>query len=436
VRFSLVYPTRHRPAFIREALRFAQRQSYREFEVVVCDNYVDPSLSCEEEVRRAGMANVKYVRPPEAMGMVENWNYALRYATGDYICYFTDKMLLLPDTLERAARCIEETGSEIVTWVDGTYHPDRFPDYFGTGTYTWWADSGHEVGYTRYDPLDELSKKGRAEVARPEQDRSTYSRGKICFGAYRSDLCDRIIRRTGALFHRITPDYSSMILGLSLAGTAAEIDGPGIVHINTDLSNGGQTAVREDVALRFLDEMGDTEAMLANMLVPGLYSAGHNIVAHDYVKLKARFDLPFEFDRVNWLVYITEDLDTDGRVWSSPAVEAQQRGLLREYLEQLSADEYGRYRRKLASRGRVLRRRRLVRRTIAARNSAAKALLPDRIVDWLRARRAESKKARPQTVPSVGGVAIHYGDIGEILEGFPRSRPGGIGGSSSPLHSV
>jgi glycosyltransferase involved in cell wall biosynthesis len=94
--FSLVYPTRHRPEFIAQALRILEAQGHEGFEVVVSDNYTDPDLSCETVCRRSSLARLTYVRPPAPVDMVDNWNHALAHATGDYVAFLTDKMFVLP----------------------------------------------------------------------------------------------------------------------------------------------------------------------------------------------------------------------------------------------------------------------------------------------------------------------------------------------------
>ncbi len=411
-RFSLVYPTRHRPTFIRRALRFLEQQKYPQFEVIVSDNYVDPALSCEQECRNSPVPNLKYVRPPSPLGMVEHWNYALQFATGDYVCYFTDKMFLLPGALSMANTCIQESRSEIVTWIYNWYHPKQFPDYLGEGVYSRGVASvSAGADFSSYDPVEELSLKGRADVARTEQSRSSYARGKICFGAYSADLCARIIGKSGALFHTVSPDYTSMILGLSVAKSAAEIRQPGIVTIDTDLSNGHQMSLRDEVALKFLAELGNPQEILSGYLVPGLYCSLHNAVAHDYLALRKEYGLTFDFDAVNWLVYITEDVDIEGRRWSSKEVEKQQRSLLQGSVDRLPQSEQDRYSRKLEKRAKDRRR---VRGMQSARK-AIRAVFPEwaikRLRRWLR---------RPQFPPEPQCAKVE--DVLQIETGDPENR--------------
>lgn len=335
--FSLVYPTRHRPEFVREALRILKTQRHRNFEVIVSDNYVDPTLSCEQACHDSTLTNLTYVRPPRPIGMVENWNYSLPFATGDYVCYLTDKMFMLPDALSRIEQALEAAdGPDIVSWTSDAYNPKSYAAYFGEGLYFSKSADVRGGAFQRYAPGEELDRRGTAEVSRGEQSPSDYCRGKMVFGAYRRDLIDRIVERYGALFHNIAPDYTSMVLGLTEARTAIELTASCVVSVNTPISNGMLCDTDDAAALRFLSSLaGGADAILPRLLVPGLYVSQHNCVAHDYLTLKTDHDLSFAFNTANWLGYCIEDVERPGRIWSSAQAETDQKGLLKEYLASL-----------------------------------------------------------------------------------------------------
>lgn len=380
-RFSIVYPTRHRPEFIAQALRILETQRHASFEVIVCDNYVDPALSCEEVCRGSSLANLTYVRPPQPVGMVENWNHALQFAAGEYICYLTDKMFVLPDALVRIERAIDAArGPDIVSWTGDAYNPASMADYFGDGTYVGIAPHARSDRHRRFSPARDLNRRGRAELARGEQSWSDYSRGKIVFGAYRRDLIQRIVARYGALFHNINPDYTSMVLGLTEAHDAVELALSCVVSVNADISNGMLSDTNDAVALAFLNSLaGGAESILPNLLVPGLYVSLHNWVAHDFLTLRSEFGLSFDFHTPNWLVYCIEDTHRPGRQWSDPRVEAQQKELLSAFLESLQP---------------------AVRSAVNARIAARAARNPDRrpLRERLRGRRSQLSQARAPSI--------------------------------------
>jgi glycosyltransferase involved in cell wall biosynthesis len=337
VRFSLVYPTRHRPEFMRRALDILETQRYDDFEVVVCDNYVDPALSCEAIAHDSSLPHLEYVRPPRPLGMVENWNHALQFASGDYVSYLTDKMFVLPDALSNVAKATDAAGGpEIVSWPSDAFNPASFTDYFGDGVYFSKGSDNRSGRYQPFSPAEELDRRGQGGVSRTEQSSSDYSRGKIVFGAYRRELIQRMVDRFGAAFHNISPDYTSMVLALAEARDAIHMDMSCVVSVNTDVSNGALVDNDDAAALGFLNSLvGGAEAILPNLLVPGLYASLNNFVAHDLLTLKRAFGLDFAFNTTNWLVYCHEDIYRPARHWSDPAVEAEQKRLLRTFIDSL-----------------------------------------------------------------------------------------------------
>lgn len=125
-----------------------------------------------------------------------------------------------------------------------------------------------------------------------------------------------------------------MILGLSLAQSAAELAGSGIVHMDTDLSTGGQANANDQIMIAFLRQLDNSHTVLTELLIPGLYSSQHNVVAHDYITLKNKYFLEFDFDRLNWLLHIAGDLNMPDRIWSSPEVEHEQKTLFHKFIHQ------------------------------------------------------------------------------------------------------
>lgn len=367
--FSIVYPTRDRPAFVAEGLRILALQGQGSFEVIVSDNYTDPTQSCEAACRAAGLADVTYVRPPRPVGMVENWRFALEHSRGDYLLFLTDKMFVLPGALARIESALAAAGgAEIACWTSDAWDPVAFPDYLGAGTYTSFSRDAAEP-WTAFDPGAELSRRGRAAVSRAEMTAPDYVRGKLLFGAYSRGLVDRIMARFGHLFWTINPDYTSMVLGLSEARGAIELARSSVVSVNTDISNGRRGDTDDTAALGFLASLeGGIAEIGPRLFVPGVYASVHNWVAHDYLSLREAHGLPFDFDPASWLTYVVEDIERADRQWSSPEVAADQRRLLAAGLEaagpRLRAEVSDRLAQRAAAR---LPRRRPLGRRIAGR---------------------------------------------------------------------
>ncbi|MEO7359690.1 MAG: glycosyltransferase family A protein, partial [Gemmatimonadaceae bacterium] len=353
-RFSLIYPTRHRPDFVAQALSFVRQQGAPDdFEVIVCDNFIDPTLSCERVCRESGLTNIRYVRPPTPLGMVDNWNYAVQFATGEYVCIFTDKIFMLPGALDRISRALTHMHEpEIISWVSDAFQPSRYPDYFGAGEYTaTQADEARAAPAAAYDPLEALRIKCRGDVSRYEQSPSQYCRGKMVFGAYSRELISRIVAKYGQLFLDISPDYTSMVLALAEATSACELSSSAVVSIATDISNGVLTSTNDALSLKYLKLLsGDMNDMMANTLVPGLYASQANIVSHDYLAVQRRFGIDVTLDVRNWLVYCIEDLSRPDRVWSCAEVEQEQTNIMHQFVGALAPNDQSAVISKLESR--------------------------------------------------------------------------------------
>lgn len=333
---SIVYPTRDRPSFIEKALNFLEQQSYQKFEVIVCDNYSDERFSCFEICEKSSL-NVIYIRPKRELTMVENWNYALSYASGEYVGYFTDKMFLLPLTLEKSVEAIQKELPDIVTWRDNAYYPDSFPHYFKKGVYK--RDLSSIKGYEAYIPQEALNSKAKGDIPRERQSRSLYCRGKICFGLYSKVLITKIKEHCGELFLRISPDYTSMVAALSVANKAIELEHAGVVHMNTDLSNGGLNAVDDKRALQIamLNEPFYEEKK--NYLIPHLYVSTNNKVVYDYLLFNKYFDGEVAVSKLHWCASIYYDLMNPDRKWSSEKVKKEQHEIFDTFISTFSLKE-------------------------------------------------------------------------------------------------
>jgi hypothetical protein len=355
--YSIVIPTRHRPQFVARSLQLLEQQGISDLEVIVADNWTDPGLSCREVCAHSTLRGLRYVHPDAPLGMVDNWDFGLGHATGEYVAVFTDKIFLRPGALSRVHDAVVGSGRpEIVSWVTDFFKPDSFSDYFGAGRYTMSVpDSVRAPGWLAYDPVLALGAKASARVARSEQSPSLYCRGKIVFGFYHRALLTRIADRFGRLFRDISPDYTSMVLALSEARSAVELNGSEAISMVTDLSNGDLASTGDAHALGYLQQLsGDLAGFLHSMLVPGMYASQANMVSHDYLWARRAFGLDFAFEPENWLVHCIEDLSRPDRRWSSEAIQAQQMGLLYAFIEARTSESQAIIMQRLEHRG-VLR---------------------------------------------------------------------------------
>lgn len=337
MKFSIVIPTKDRANLLHIVVKYAMQVEHSNFEVIVSDN------SRTEEHRKLNIQaveeyiedkNFKIVYPPQILSAPSHFEFALEYATGDYIIYLTDKMVMLPGLLNMVEEVLQASQADIINWAYAPYVVEDVDNPGGAGILTEDRDLISKI-VEYYDPLDALKFKAECRVPRNQQETRDYALGKIIFGAYSRALISRIRSKTGALFGGgATHDYSAMIQALSMAGKCVMLRTYGVIFISLprDKSLGSLTASNSEWALRYFQEFNNGKEVIESLLVPGLYASQHNMVAHDYKKflpLHGRMDF---FNIENWLHAINSDLFSRGRIWATQEERKSQLNLLKIYL--------------------------------------------------------------------------------------------------------
>jgi glycosyltransferase involved in cell wall biosynthesis len=336
MKFSIIIPSQNRPELLAMAVHYALSQNYTDIELIVSDN------STTHELREQNRKNLEeyitankltIVSPPRKLSAPEHFEFALKYATGDYILFLSDKMMLLPDTLNNAANAIKQSGAEIVNWSYYIFIPDNYLVPNNSGSLYSYLNP-LQSGFKSYDPLSELKFKASGLISRQKQSIESYVKGKICFGCYSKDLITRIISKSGGLFLGATHDYSAMVQALCLAQKAVILNKPGIVFFSlpVDKSLGSLISYQASSALKYYEDFTDSNLILSSLLVPGLYASVHNMVAHDYIKYLALYKKRGLFVKRNWLRSIGADLSAPGKLWSSKEERYSQYKLFISYL--------------------------------------------------------------------------------------------------------
>lgn len=116
---SIVIPTRNRAHLLRSALKSAVEQTFRDIQIVVCDNAsVDKTRDVVHSYTHDGL---RYVRTDKTLSMPDNWDFALRHADGEYITYLTDDAYLLPHCIETVIRELKQYGARVGVWKHCAY---------------------------------------------------------------------------------------------------------------------------------------------------------------------------------------------------------------------------------------------------------------------------------------------------------------------------
>jgi hypothetical protein len=255
MKFSIIIPTQDRPELVYLAAYYALNQNYKDIELIVSDNSTTADHKKRNQLKLEGYVKsnkLLLVGPEKELSAPEHFEFALQYATGDYVFFLTDKMMLLPNTLTIAADAINKSGAEIVNWNYYPFITDNYLEPSGSGS-LYYIQKSLDRGYKKYDPLKALANKASGFILRSDLSAEEYIKGKICFGGFSKELISRIVSKSGSLFGGATHDYSALVQALCLKPTCISLKERGILFISlpVDKSWGSLTHIEAAGALRY-----------------------------------------------------------------------------------------------------------------------------------------------------------------------------------------
>jgi len=105
LKFSILLPTRNRLDLLKYAIESVRRQDYPDWEIIVSDNASEDDIrgyiASLEEPR------ISLVRTPSFVPVTDNWNNALKHATGDYVLMLGDDDAIMPGYFTQLARYVK-----------------------------------------------------------------------------------------------------------------------------------------------------------------------------------------------------------------------------------------------------------------------------------------------------------------------------------------
>jgi glycosyltransferase involved in cell wall biosynthesis len=104
---SICIPTYNHAKFIGDALASASSQRYDDLEIVVLDNASQDDTARLVAQMASKDSRIKYVRHPENVGLIRNFDACLRLAQGRYIKFLCADDVLEPDCVARMVAVLD-----------------------------------------------------------------------------------------------------------------------------------------------------------------------------------------------------------------------------------------------------------------------------------------------------------------------------------------
>jgi glycosyltransferase involved in cell wall biosynthesis len=104
-RLTVCLPTFNKALYLPTAVESVLAQDFRDYELLIVDDASTDGTA--EAVQRFRDSRIRFLRNPQNLGLVENWNRCLNLAQGDYVMVFHDDDVMLPGLLRREVEVLD-----------------------------------------------------------------------------------------------------------------------------------------------------------------------------------------------------------------------------------------------------------------------------------------------------------------------------------------
>jgi hypothetical protein len=239
--FSVLIPTFNRRDLVPHAINSVLKQTFDDFEIVVCDNF--SSDNTVEVVRSFTDSRVRYVRTPEHFVVSTNWEFARSKATGDLLILLGDDDALVDTALASFADEHRHRDADFLFCKLAEYRDPGFP---GPDQNT--VSCPRFLGTSRVLSADEFVKPLFAF-------KLSFSMHPSAF-VFSKALGELVAARCGRLFQTNGVEYCSWPLAAVLAKKIVCIDAPLAIlgrtgkswGSNLKLTNPGKEQIQQIIA--------------------------------------------------------------------------------------------------------------------------------------------------------------------------------------------
>lgn len=115
---SIFLPVYNGENYVREAIRSVLDQTFKDYELIICDNASTDATSdiCREAASHD--SRVKYFRSDVNRGLAWNYNRAFDLASGDYVMWIGHDDLLVKDYISRCVEILDQDPGSVLCFAN------------------------------------------------------------------------------------------------------------------------------------------------------------------------------------------------------------------------------------------------------------------------------------------------------------------------------
>jgi glycosyltransferase involved in cell wall biosynthesis len=190
---SIVIPTKNRFLLVKKVLKSIIDQQIKCLEIIIVDNGDD---DCKLNHGVEEFSEFVLIKKTGKLSMPENWEYAIRQASGEYVVIVNDKTIYNPLSLKAIVEILQSKRPSFLTWVLGGSENDKLT-----------------VNNTNIQKIDNQKVINYALNCRIDLYQRFAPRGTN--SAIRRDILESMWQKHGCLCRPISPDYSLSLFALN-----------------------------------------------------------------------------------------------------------------------------------------------------------------------------------------------------------------------------
>lgn len=262
---SVIIPTHNRPECAVSSIRAVLAAS-DEVEIVVSDTSEEDGITPEFVGQE--MPRLKLLRPEQKFSVVDNFNFALRHATGEYLVFIGDDDLVSSQIVDVARWGRRNNVDAFSFSFPMLYYWPTF-----ASTTRWKAEGGSLIVLEFDGRVRPMDAKAKLSEALRNMGAGVLGMPRAYAGMVSRELVERIIMKHGALFGGVSPDiYSAALISMESEKTYS-VDFPIVIPGASGGSTSGQSARGKHVGgLRDNAHIGAFKSLVWDERVPEYYS--------------------------------------------------------------------------------------------------------------------------------------------------------------------
>ena len=190
---SIVIPTKNRPLLVNEVLKAIFEQQIKCLEVILVDNG-DDEYKLDSTVKE--FSEFVLIKKTGKLSMPENWEHAIRQASGEYLVVVNDKTIYKPNSLESIIKLLQSKKPSFLTWVVGGKANEKL------------TLNNNDIQKIDNQKVINYALNCRIDLYQRFAPRGTNS-------AIRRDILESMWQKHGCLCRPISPDYSLSLFALN-----------------------------------------------------------------------------------------------------------------------------------------------------------------------------------------------------------------------------